>query len=106
MSIRESSEEFYWAVSSNVLNGLPGVVTLEDGSEFLGAVFSPHMRPENAIARVGSTIYIFRVGTAPGGSAASRNALSPKALEGCILDESQLADKVMNNRGFTMYTSP
>jgi Dolichyl-phosphate-mannose-protein mannosyltransferase len=100
------SEEFYWAISSNVLHGLPGIITLEEGSQFLGAVFSPHLRPENAIAKVGSTIYIFRIISSPEGSDVPQKALRPEALEGCILDESQLADKVMNNRNFRTYTSP
>lgn len=103
---REKRDEFYWAISSNVLNGLPGIVTLEDGSQFLGAVFSPHLRPENAFARVGSTIYIFRVASFPLGSTIVPKALRPETLSGCIVDEEHLAEWVIKNKGVNMYTSP
>lgn len=102
----EPREEFYWAVSSNVLNGLPGIIRLDDGSMFLGAASSPYLKPENAMARVGSTIYIFRVASDAEGAQPGQKALHPKALEGCILDEHDMSDRVTNNRGFTMYTSP
>ena len=34
---------------------------LEDGSMFLGLVKSAALKPERAIARIGYTIYVFRV---------------------------------------------
>lgn len=55
------NKPFYWAISSNTLNGLPGSILLEDGSMFLGLVKSASLKPERAIARIGYTFYVFRI---------------------------------------------
>ncbi len=52
---------FYFAVSSNVLHGLPCQIVGGAGASASGILRSPWLRPENAVARVGRTIYIFRV---------------------------------------------
>jgi len=54
-------EPFYWAISSNVLNGLPCWMKLETGAGFEGTIHSPFLKPENAIARIGSSIYMFKI---------------------------------------------
>jgi hypothetical protein len=56
-----SRAPFYWAVSSNILNGLTGPMMLEDGSAISATIRSPILQPSSALARVGSTIYIFRI---------------------------------------------
>ncbi len=52
---------FYWAVSSNYLNGLPGWFRLDDGSTVHAALRPSSLRREQAVARIGSTIFIFVV---------------------------------------------
>ena len=75
-------EPFYWAISSNVLNGLPGSVMLADGPKRLGLVRSPFLTPKNAVARVGHTIFVFRIGTDRDGSG-SRVMIPHDHLHGC-----------------------
>ena len=64
---------FYWAISSNVLNGMPGLTLLADGTMQQALVRSPLLKPENAAALVGRTIYIFGIGS-PSGQPDSRGA--------------------------------
>ena len=45
---------FYWAISSNVLNGMPGLTLLADGTMQQALVRSPLLKPENAAALVGA----------------------------------------------------
>ncbi len=75
-------ETFYWAISSNVLNGLAGSIFLEDGTMRLGLVRSTVLKPENAVARIGQTIFVFRIGSGRDQPAA-RNSISVVLLHGC-----------------------
>ena len=75
-------ESFYLAVSSNGLHGLPCHIDGGTGACAVGIFRSPLLRPENAIARVGSTIYVFRVG--PRDETANNRSLSVDQLDGCI----------------------
>ena len=85
---RQSSRGvFYWAVSSNLLNGLPGWIELDDGSEFLGTIHSPRLKPRAAIDRVGRTIFIFRVEPGPRGS----SNLTFDDLTSCIAEPDRAA---------------
>ena len=54
-------EPFYWAISSSFLNGLFGHVFLGEDEPYLVRINSPLLRPENAIDRVGQSIFIFRI---------------------------------------------
>ena len=63
---------FYWAISSNILNGLTTAPLSIDGRSVIAAIESPLLKPENATTCVGDTIFIFRISTSgypPGGSA-------------------------------------
>ncbi len=55
------NKPFFWAINSNTLNGLPGSIMLEDGSMFLGLVKSAALNPRRAVARIGYSIYVFRI---------------------------------------------
>jgi Dolichyl-phosphate-mannose-protein mannosyltransferase len=59
----DGERPFFWGISSNVLNGLPGTIKLQNGSMHPGLVRSPWLRPENAVAQIGYTIYLFRIGS-------------------------------------------
>lgn len=54
--------DFYWAISSAVLNGLASVVLPENEVQSLYILDSPLLKPENAVERIGYSIYIFRIG--------------------------------------------
>lgn len=53
--------DFYWAISSNILNGMVTPPIAIDGARIETVLQSPLLKPENAIARIGYTIYIFHV---------------------------------------------
>jgi hypothetical protein len=79
----ESQDGFYWAISSNVLHGLPGRIVDDTGFGPPGIVRSAHLTPEKAVARVGYSIYIFQVG--PTRNLPSRpDHLTVDMLAGCI----------------------
>ncbi len=74
---------FYWAISSNALHGLPHIMVVStDGRWDLRIIDSPYLRPENAIARAGYSIYIFRI--EPRGAPSAGARLSADLLSGCI----------------------
>ena len=52
---------FYLAISSNLLIGEPAEIHFESGLKRRVILHSPRLRFENAIARIGQTIYIFHV---------------------------------------------
>ena len=60
---------FFWAVSSNYLNGLPGWFTFDDGSRSFASLRPSVLRPEQAFARVGATIFVFAIPPTPDPSA-------------------------------------
>lgn len=53
---------FYWALSSNFLNGMTEQFRLDDGSIYQGRIHTNLLKTENAVARIGYSIYIFRIG--------------------------------------------
>ena len=59
--------DFYWAISSNILNGLSTRFTLENGAELWGRIHSPLLDPKNAVARIGYSIFVFRVSSSSTG---------------------------------------
>jgi len=74
---------FYWAVSSNLMNGIVGDFSLDDGRFFQGVLSSPALKPGRACAQVGSTIFVFRIvpdGTPPG----SVPQIEIGELRGCL----------------------
>jgi hypothetical protein len=75
---------FYLAISSNGLHGLPCQFAGASASRQLQIVQSPHLTPEKAVARVGRTIYIFRI--EPPGTSQDDNRLTIEMLKGCIKD--------------------
>lgn len=52
---------FYWAVSSNILNGMSGRFKLHDGRVLFARINTKALDPEKALFRVGKTIYVFRI---------------------------------------------
>ncbi|MFI5456705.1 MAG: ArnT family glycosyltransferase [Isosphaerales bacterium] len=78
-----SPKPFFWAISSNVLHGMPGLIMLEDGSMGLGLVQSPLLKPEKAVARIGQTIYVFRIGPSSR-QLESGNTIPFDRLYGCV----------------------
>lgn len=74
--------DFYLAVSSNGLHGLPCHIDGGGGFCAMGIIRSPLLRPENAIARVGRSIYVFRVEAA--GGTPGPTGLSAAAMAGCV----------------------
>lgn len=54
---------FYWAISSNILNGLTTAPLLMNGETVMAVIQSPLLKPQNAFARVGHSIYVFHVTT-------------------------------------------
>ncbi|MGC8642995.1 MAG: ArnT family glycosyltransferase [Isosphaeraceae bacterium] len=75
---------FYLAVSSNGLHGLPSQIAGASSILPLQIIESPRVKPESAMARIGRTIYVFRV-EAPTASAGDK-ALVAEQLAGCIRD--------------------
>ena len=76
---------FFWgAISSNVLNGLPGTIRIENGSMHPGLVHSPWLTPENAVARIGYTIYAFSNGSISKPSLVGRT-IPIDRLHGCAI---------------------
>jgi len=84
--VNKAQRSFYWAISSNFLNGVNGRFRLDDGSYVIGRLRSPFLTPENAITRIGSSIYVFAIEE---GSINIRGLGSNKAkcLESCIVPE-------------------
>lgn len=60
-SLPEPQHTFYLAISSNILAGIPGNILLDDGRSVLVRINSSLLIPERAIARVGYTLFVFRV---------------------------------------------
>ena len=58
---RSSPKEFYWAVSSNVLNGLSGPFLRSDGGVDPDIIQTAELAPSRACARIGKTILVFKV---------------------------------------------
>jgi hypothetical protein len=81
--------DFYWAISSNILNGLSTRFTLENGAELWGRIRSPLLDPNNAVARIGYSIYIFRVSHSSSDPSPS-GAIRPDKLKHCLEQYEQL----------------
>ena len=47
---RTGSDDFFWAISSNVLHGLPCSIAIAGGVQIHGSLRSPILNPENAWA--------------------------------------------------------
>ncbi len=84
--------DFYWAVSSNMLNGLNGLIDV-DGSPNIreGVITSTVLDPRRAVDRVGRSIYIFRV------EAGWSNADGPNRPRACDLSGCISAPKPFEN---------
>jgi len=89
----EQAPAFFWAISSNYLNGLPGWFLFDDGSRSFASLRPSILRPEQAVARVGSTIFIFAIPPTPG-PAARRGSTAVKF-------RSSLERRVMDSRSTT-----
>jgi len=75
------SEPFYWAVSTNVLNGMSGASLPDGGRRLLSTLRSRALNPERAVARVGCSLFVFKIDpTRP----ASPDSISPDELKGCL----------------------
>lgn len=74
--------DLYFAISSNGLHALPCHIVGGVGAGAVGLVRSPLLRPENAVVRVGHSIYVFRIG--PRGGSSGGNRLAADGLMGCI----------------------
>ena len=57
----ESRKPLYWAISSTLLNGLLANIHAENGYRGEFIIDNSALRPENAMTRIGHTIFIFRV---------------------------------------------
>jgi hypothetical protein len=82
------SGTFYWAVSSNFLNGLPAWMTFEGRRPLLYELRSPWLRPGKAFARVGGTLFIFRVRADGDGRPAHPRSVPRRELAGCAVAHS------------------
>lgn len=74
--------DFFWVISSNTLHGLTTPVSLGSNMWIEGVFQSPLLTPENAFARIGSTLYVFHV--VPGATSRTARTLSVRELTGCI----------------------
>ncbi len=77
------SRTFYWALSSNFLNGVNGLFQFDNGRVVLGRLRSSLLRPTNAIARAGYSIYVFKIDLA-GPKFSDPGLAAQKSLKGCI----------------------
>ncbi len=75
-----AGERFYWAVSSNFMNGMAGAYSLDDGTRLFARLTPGTLRQSDAIVRVGGSIFVFRVDRLPNG----RWTLNGRPLDGCI----------------------
>lgn len=75
-------EGFYLAISSNGLHGLPCHIVGDLDSYKVGIIRSKLLRPENAVARVGHSIYVFRV--EPRSESPEDHRLTVDKLVACI----------------------
>jgi hypothetical protein len=82
LSSRSSKDGFYWAVSSNVLHGLPGILDIEGSTITQGKLKQELLTKDSAVARIGQTLFVFRV--YPEGVAKPPGAISVEMLAGCI----------------------
>ena len=75
---------FFWAISANVLNGMPCWNDLDGRPGLFGAVHAPGLRKEDAMARVGFSIYIFHVVPDGRREAPGHPTIPAIALVGCL----------------------
>jgi Dolichyl-phosphate-mannose-protein mannosyltransferase len=87
----DSQEAFYWVVSANILNGMPGYITLRDGLSLYGLIRSDKLPFDAAFARVGDTLYVFRI--EPDNSGTATKALTHAQLRGCVRPATDLDRK-------------
>jgi 4-amino-4-deoxy-L-arabinose transferase-like glycosyltransferase len=77
------NKPFYLAISSALLQGIPGEMILESGRTVRAFIRSPRLTFANAFARIGYTIYIFKV--VPTSNASGSAAATPyEALCPCL----------------------
>jgi len=81
--VQGANRPFYWAISSNILNGMTGYFVLDNGFTYRGRIRSPHLRREDAIARIGYSIYVFRIDPA-GMQPPSSGGIELRNLSGCL----------------------
>ena len=60
-SEEESKGDFYWAISSNILNGVPNWVQFTSGMQYYCTVDREKFLPTRSILNIGNTIYIFKI---------------------------------------------
>jgi energy-coupling factor transporter transmembrane protein EcfT len=92
-----TAPDFYWAISSNFLNGMSESFRLDNGESVPARIRSPLLKPENAVARVGATIFIFRIGPCTVKPSDMRT-IGPEALKGCLVE--------FRDEGFGLDTTP
>jgi Dolichyl-phosphate-mannose-protein mannosyltransferase len=74
-------EPFYWAVSSALLNGLAARVVDETENTSTYIIDNTRLKKENALARIGHSIYIFRIAE---NEDLSAKTLGYDRLKGCL----------------------
>ncbi len=90
-SVTEGQRGFYWVISANILNGMPGNVSLDNGLKFRAMVRSDRLTFDNAFARVGDTLYIFRIDA--DARVASPRSLTCRQLRACLKPATELDRK-------------
>jgi len=83
-------ESFYWAISSSVLNGLPGPIIVGEDLTVNAAIRCQRLNWDKAAYNVGNSIFIFKV-VANSSQAGREPSVTFDDLRGCIvpLDERQ-----------------
>lgn len=89
---RTERGDFLWAISSNYLHGLPGSISLAGGQNIYASIHSPLLTPENAFARVGYSIYVFKISVHKHQDGPEK-AISFDRLLGCIKESHQEDDQ-------------
>ncbi len=73
--------DFYWVISSNILSGMPANAVFTSGWQDVVILDRNVLRPERAFARVGQTLFVFRVSAKRESRSGS---LSHEELRGCL----------------------
>ena len=90
--VTEMPRTFYWAVSSNILNGMSGRFSLHDGRVLFARINTKVLDPEKALFRVGKTIYVFRID--PDSSIGAEPSVPRSELHRCLVpfDDGELGE--------------
>jgi Dolichyl-phosphate-mannose-protein mannosyltransferase len=80
----EDSASFYWAISANVLNGLPGPIVVGDDPPTNAVIRSEKLDWNRAAFNVGNSIFVFKI-DAVGSNAGAEPSIRFEDLRGCIV---------------------